>query len=71
MNNNPLPDGNYRFEVAAVDGAGEEVGASPMSSGLVSGVAFNNGESALVVNGQPIRLDDIIEVIQGGTAETS
>ncbi len=71
MDNNPLPDGNYRFEVAAIDGAGEEVGASPMSSGRVSGVAFNNGESTLVVNGQPIRLDDVIEVIQDGTAEAS
>jgi len=71
MDNNPLPDGNYRFEVAAIDGAGEEVGASPMSRGRVSGVAFNNGESALVVNGQTIRLDDVIEVIQGETAETS
>jgi flagellar basal-body rod modification protein FlgD len=71
MDNNPLPDGNYLFEVAAIDGAGEEVGASPLSSGRVSGVAFNDGESALVVNGQPIRLDDVVEVIQGGTAEES
>lgn len=63
--NNPLPDGNYRFEVAAVDGAGNEIGASPMSSGRVSGVAFNNGEAALVVNGHSIRMNDVIEVIPG------
>jgi hypothetical protein len=42
-----------------------------MSSGRVNGVAFSNGESTLVVNGQPIRLNDIVEVIQDGTAEAS
>jgi flagellar basal-body rod modification protein FlgD len=71
MDNNPLPNGNYRFEVAAIDGAGEAVVISPLSSGRVSGVAFNDGESTLVVNGQPIRLDDVIEVIQDGTAAES
>jgi len=69
MDNNPLPDGNYRFEVAAIDNAGEDIGASPLSSGRVSGVAFKDGESALIVNGQPIRMIDVIEVIQGGSAE--
>jgi flagellar basal-body rod modification protein FlgD len=71
VNNNPLPDGNYWFEVAAVDGAGEEIEASPLSSGRVSGVTFNSGEAALVVNGQSVRLDDIIEVVQGQAAEES
>jgi flagellar basal-body rod modification protein FlgD len=71
MNDNPLPDGNYWFEVAAVDGAGEEIEAAPLSSGRVSGVTFNSGEAALVVNGQSIRLDDIIEVVQGQAAEDS
>jgi len=71
IDNNLLPDGNYRFEVAAVDGAGNEIGASPLSSGRVDGVAFNNGEAALVVNGQTIRLDDIIEVIQGVAVDES
>ena len=71
MNNNPLPDGNYRFEVAATDAAGEEIGVSPLSSGRVSGVTFKNGEAHLVVHGQSVRLDDIIEVIQGVAAEES
>lgn len=65
MDNNPLPDGNYSFEVAAIDSVGEEIGASPLSSGRVSGVTFNNGESALVVNGQSVRMTDVIEVVQG------
>ena len=62
MDDNPLPDGHYRFEVTAVNGAGNEIDVSPMSSGRVS---FNGGEAFLVVNGQFVSLDSIIEVIQG------
>ena len=69
MNGNPLPDGSYWFEVAAVDGAGNEVAAAPMSSGRVSGVAFEDGAARLVVNGQSVPLDSIIEVIQSDTEE--
>ena len=65
MDDNPLPDGHYRFEVTAVNGAGNEIDVSPMSSGRVSGVSFNGGEASLVVNGQFVSLDSIIEVIQG------
>jgi flagellar basal-body rod modification protein FlgD len=70
LDDNALPDGNYWFEVAAVDAEGNEIGASPLSSGRVSGVSFNDGEAGLVVNGQAVRMDDVIEVIQGGTGET-
>lgn len=65
MDDNPLPDGHYRFEVTAVNGAGNEIDVSPMSSGRVSGVSFNGEEASLVVNGQSVSLDSIIEVIQG------
>lgn len=71
MNSNPLPDGKYWFEVAAIDGAGNEIGANPLSSGRVSGVAFTDGESSLTVNGQSIRMNDVIEVIQGVAAAES
>lgn len=65
MDNNPLPDASYRFEVAAVDGAGNQVAVSPRSMGRVSGVAFEDGEAMLVVNGQSVRLEDVVEVMQG------
>lgn len=71
MDNNPLPDGIYSFEVAAINSAGDEIGASPLSSGRVSGVNFNNGESALVVNGQSVRMTDVIEVIQSASDQPS
>lgn len=65
MNDNPLPNGHYRFEVAAVDASGNAVAVSPRSAGRVSGVAFEDGQAALVVNGQSIRLEDVIEVMPG------
>lgn len=71
MDSNPLPNGNYRFEVAAVDAAGEEIGVSPMNSGLVSGVAFQDGVAKLVVNGQFIPLGSVVEVIQEETGDAS
>ncbi len=64
MDRNPLPDGNYWFEVSAVDTAGEEVEAYTLSSGTVSGVAFENGEAMLVVNGLLMTIDSVIEVSQ-------
>jgi flagellar basal-body rod modification protein FlgD len=69
MDDNPLPDGTYWFEATAVDGSGNEIDVSTLSSGRVSGVSFDNGEAALVVNGQPVPLDTIVEVIQDDTGE--
>lgn len=71
MDHNLLPDGSYRFEIMAVDSAGNEVAAAPMSSGRVSGVAFEDGEAALMVNGQAIRLEDVLEIRQGAAPEAS
>lgn len=67
--NNPLPDGNYRFEVAAVDSTGASIAARPLTSGRVSGVAFENGEAALMVNGRAVRLEDILEVRRAETTD--
>ena len=67
MDGNPLPDGTYWFEVKAVDGSGNEIDVSPLSSGRVSGVSYSNGEAALVVNGLTVQMDTIIRVIQEET----
>jgi flagellar basal-body rod modification protein FlgD len=69
MNGNALPDGNYWFEVSAVDTAGEDVGVYPLSSGVVSGVGFEDGEARLVVNGLLMSIDSVIEVSQRETTE--
>ncbi len=64
MNQNPLPDGSYWFEVAAIDDVGDEIGATPLSSGRVEGITFKDGHAELMVNGQPIKMGDVVEVIQ-------
>jgi len=69
MDGNALPDGTYWFEVAAVDRAGDEVAASPLSSGRVSGVAFEDGVATLVVNGQSTPMASIVEVVQSASEE--
>ncbi len=69
MDGNPLPDGNYWFEVKAVDGSGNEIDVSPLSSGRVSGVSYRNGEAALIVNDLTVPLDSVIKVIQEETNE--
>lgn len=71
MDDNPLPDGTYWFEVTAMDHSGNEIEVSPLSSGRVSGVSFDDGAASLVVNGLSVPLDKVIEVIQGGTDESA
>ena len=47
---NPLSSGDYRFEVVALDGEGQEVPSTTMVSGRVEGVTFEAGSALLVVD---------------------
>ena len=57
-----VPEGNYTFDVSAVDGNGEKVDVDTMITGIVTGVAFKNGASYLSINGQDIAFGDVISV---------
>lgn len=48
---NQLADGSYSFEVEAIDSTGEYVNSSSTSAGYVTGVAFENGLTYLVLDG--------------------
>jgi flagellar basal-body rod modification protein FlgD len=61
-NGNPVADGDYAFEVMAVDGDGQEIQAITYTSGIVSGVTFSNGTTYFIVESQKIPIADIIEV---------
>ena len=54
-----LPSGTYRFSVAAVDAAGNEMPVETMQRGTVEKVEFRNGKPYLLVNGRWLSLDDI------------
>ena len=70
QNGNTVDDGNYTFEIQAVDGADQDVAAVTYSSGLVEGVTFIEGRTYFLVGNQKIPISDIVEVIQPETSDT-
>jgi flagellar basal-body rod modification protein FlgD len=61
------PAGAYQLSVAAVDNAGVPVGARTEVKGVVSGVAFDNGQPELIIGAARVRLGDVAQV--SGTAK--
>ena len=59
------PSGGYEFEVVARDAKNRPVHASPLRTGIVTGVVFSENKPKLEVNGEKIDLSDITHV---GTA---
>jgi flagellar basal-body rod modification protein FlgD len=58
----PLPGGDYRISVEAIDGAGRPVSASGATTGLVTGLRFSGGQALLIVNGREVPLDEVLEI---------
>lgn len=69
-NGNQAADGDYAFEVMAIDADGQEIQAITYTSGIVSGVTFNNGTTYFIVESQKIPIADIIEVNEVTDAES-
>jgi flagellar basal-body rod modification protein FlgD len=49
-----LPDGIYTFKVRAINEAGESVAVTPLMSGQVSGIIYENNEALLSLHGELI-----------------
>jgi flagellar basal-body rod modification protein FlgD len=64
QNGNPVEDGDYTFEVMAVDADDQSVEAITYTSGIVSGVTFSQGTTYFIMKNQKIPIGDIIEVVQ-------
>ena len=64
QNGNAVPDGDYTFEIMAVDAADQKVNAVTFSSGLVEGVSFIEGVTYFLVGNQKVPISDIVEVLQ-------
>jgi flagellar basal-body rod modification protein FlgD len=63
---NLLPAGDYHYTVDAANSSGQTVIASPLSSGTVTGISYDNNSMYLNIDGTTrIQLSDIKE-IQGG-----
>ncbi len=61
---NLVPDGDYTFEVMAVDADDMDVKAITYTSGIVEGVSFFGGSTYFLIGDQKISIADIIEVVQ-------
>ncbi len=57
-----VPEGEYTFEVEAVDGNGDSIAADQYVLGLIEGVKFTDYGTTLVVNGTDYMLSDILEI---------
>jgi flagellar basal-body rod modification protein FlgD len=56
------PDGNYQYEVMAVDANGDSVDAVAFTSGSVTGVNFKNGQAYLITEYQEIPMGNVVQV---------
>lgn len=66
QNGNTLPAGQYTFAVTAVDASAQTVTATPLTSGTVTGITFNNNVTYLTIdNNTQVQLGDI-QAISGG-----
>lgn len=54
--------GDYTFEITAVDSSGEVVTVNTYTTGIVTGIQFENGIAYAIVDGQKIPVSDITEV---------
>jgi flagellar basal-body rod modification protein FlgD len=66
---NPMPNGNYTFEILAADAKGREIGSTTFFSGTVERVTFENDTSYLISGNQKIALEDVVEVAGAKKAE--
>ncbi|MBR9980586.1 MAG: hypothetical protein KFF50_06135 [Desulfatitalea sp.] len=57
------PDGDYYFEVSAIDEQGNSVQATTFASGLVTAVQFKNGQSYLQCGSREIPMGNVVSVM--------
>jgi flagellar basal-body rod modification protein FlgD len=68
---NPVPDGNYTFEVLAADADGGTVGTSTFFSGIVDKIMFENNITYVFAGDNKIALGDVVQVAAPENPEES
>jgi len=61
-----VAQGDYTFEISAIDANGDEIPVYTIITGQVTGVTFKDGSPYLSVNGQDIPFGNIISVNEPG-----
>jgi flagellar basal-body rod modification protein FlgD len=60
---NKMPDGSYTYKVEAADASGKPVEVATTSRGQVTGVAFENNTTYIVIDGKiKLKLNEILEI---------
>jgi flagellar basal-body rod modification protein FlgD len=62
-----LPEGSYTVKIEAKDARGNAVTVSPRGQAHCTGVTFENGYPELILNGTPVKMSEIIKVIEPST----
>lgn len=60
----PLPEGQYQFDVLAVDEDGVPVSATTYATGVVTGVSYQNGEAYLQTDSFLLPISSVVRVDQ-------
>jgi flagellar basal-body rod modification protein FlgD len=64
---NRVAAGEYQVRVTAADAKGKDVPVVMRTSGVVTGVSFQNGYPELLINGSRIKMSEIVEINQRST----
>jgi len=59
-----VTEGDYSYFVSAYDSTEASVSATPLISGVIEGITFEGGGIVLMVNGQSISLNEVLEIKQ-------
>lgn len=62
-NGNKLPNGNYKFEVEALNNSGDKMSLGLFKIGMLEGVRFTDQGTVLIVGGAEYSISDIAEVL--------
>lgn len=62
-NGSKLPNGNYKFEVEAVNNGGEKMSLNLFKVGMLDGVRFTDQGTVLMVGGAEYSISEIAEVL--------
>ena len=57
-------EGNYSYSVSAYDGNDSSVHVSPLITGEIEGITFEEGGIVLMINNQKINLNEVLEIKQ-------
>lgn len=68
---NPVAAGKYKVQLTAADTKDQNVTCTLRGRARATGVTFENGIPELLLNGQKIKLSDVIQIAEAATSSTT